>query len=153
MVSTSAKKDEKPLHAAVLQWLSQHQYEPVPPERFEAAKILGQPIYARELPLGKGIYGTDLACDFAISHPDASEGDVLVECHWQETSGSTDEKYPYFVKNIENRYPPSVRVIILLGGGGYRPGALAWLRSQVGDKLRHVATMDDLHIALKKEKL
>ena len=153
MARVTPKKDDRPLHSAVLQWLSQHHYEAVPAERFEAAKILGQRIFARELPLGKGIYDTDLTCDFAISHPDATGGDVLVECHWQESSGSTDEKYPYFVKNIENRYPTGVRVIILLGGGGYRQGAMDWLRSQVGNRLRHVVTLDGFHLAMKKEKM
>ena len=153
MARGAAKKDERLPHSVVTQWLGQHGYEHVAPNRFEAAKLLKQRIYTRELPLGKGIYKTDLACDFAVSNPDSTDGDLLIECHWQESSGTTDEKYPYFVKNIQDCYPAKARVVIVIGGGGYRPGALEWLKGQVSDRLKRVVTLDDFHSVMSKEGL
>ena len=51
---------------------------------------------------------------------------VRIECKWQQCSGSVDEKFPYLMENC--RIMPEDRIIILVDGGGYKPGALAWLK-------------------------
>jgi hypothetical protein len=47
------------------------------------------------------------------------------------------------VLNIEERYP--AKTIILLDGGGYKPGAERWIRNKIGQKLLHVFNMREYH--------
>ena len=118
-------------------------YEEVAKARFIAAQVLGQPIYTRQFHIGKGIYKTDLNCDFIIYHPILHPQGLVIECKWQEVGGTTDEKYPYFILNIQQCYPVEVEVIVLLAGGGYRQAAADWLKGQVGNNLKHVFGMEE----------
>ena len=66
-------------------------------------------------------------------------GRPVIQCKWQASSGSVDEKYPYELACINHL---SVPTIIVLDGGGYKPGAKEWLLGQVGSgNLRHVFDM------------
>lgn len=56
---------------------------------------------------------------------------VRIECKWQQCSGSVDEKFPYLMENC--RIMPEDCIIILVDGGGCKPGALAWLKKAAGD--------------------
>jgi hypothetical protein len=82
----------------------------------------------RQAVIGESIYGTPLRCDFLVSGIKGYEGGLIIESKWQSSSGSADEKYPYLVKNIVERY--SHPAILVIGGGGMRPGAMDWLRQQ-----------------------
>jgi hypothetical protein len=42
-----------------------------------------------------------------------------------------DEKLPYVNADIENFYPAPT--IVLIDGGGIKPGAINWLNTQVGN--------------------
>lgn len=53
--------------------------------------------------------------------------EVRVECKWQQSSGSVDEKYPYLYLNCVEKMPEQ-EIIIIVDGGGAKPGAIAWLR-------------------------
>lgn len=49
-----------------------------------------------------------------------------IECKWQQASGSVDEKFPFlFLNCAEKMVEP--HVVILLDGGGAKPGAINWL--------------------------
>ena len=86
--------------------------------------------YARQVHIGPGIYGTDIYVDFyIIGSPAIAEG-LIIECKWQQVGGSVDEKLPYVNLNIQNCYPAPA--IVLLDGGGMKPGAITWLKQQVG---------------------
>lgn len=50
-----------------------------------------------------------------------------VECKWQQSSGSVDEKYPFLFLNCTQRMHEP-HIIILLDGGGAKQGAIDWLR-------------------------
>lgn len=55
---------------------------------------------------------------------------VRIECKWQQSSGSVDEKLPYLYLNcIETM--PETDIIIIAGGGGMKPGAIPWLKDAV----------------------
>jgi hypothetical protein len=56
---------------------------------------------------------------------------VRIECHWQETPGSVDEKFPYLLLNAVECMPEN-EVLILLGGNGARPEAVNWLAREAG---------------------
>lgn len=72
------------------------------------------------------IYGHKAKSEFlALS---ASRGmRARIECKWQHRTGSVDEKFPYLMLNCERVEEPLV--IILIDGGGYKPGALEWIKN------------------------
>lgn len=86
--------------------------------------------YARQVNIGPGIYGTDIEVDFYIIGSAAIPGGLIIECKWQQVGGSVDEKLPYVNLNIQNCYPAPA--VVLIDGGGMKPGAIAWLTQQVG---------------------
>lgn len=96
----------------------------------------------RQKSIGQGIYGTMLRADFFLEHiPDYPDG-LIIESKWQETMGSVDEKLPYLVENIRICYP--CPAIIVVGGGGMRSLALAWLKRQAdGYRLVAVFTLEE----------
>lgn len=51
-----------------------------------------------------------------------------IECKWQQVSGSVDEKLPYLFLNCSLKMQEP-HIIILLDGGGAKPGAVEWLRN------------------------
>jgi hypothetical protein len=98
--------------------------------------------FRRQLRLCDSIFGTPIYTDFYLpSAPGFPEG-LCIESKWQQTGGSVDEKLPYLVANIQERFP--LPVIVVLHGGGYRPGAEAWLRRQVGGNLAGVYGLEGL---------
>ena len=56
--------------------------------------------------------------------------DIRIECKWQQSSGSVDEKLPYLYLNCIEAMPES-HIIILIDGPGFRAGAIQWLRDAV----------------------
>ena len=91
-------------------------------------KIIGGKQYARKVPLGDTIYESPREADFLIINRDRFPNDLVIECKWQQSKGSVDEKYPFLLYNIVRTGIPTV---ILLDGGGYRPSALKWLKDMV----------------------
>ncbi|NJM73577.1 MAG: hypothetical protein HC862_27565 [Scytonema sp. RU_4_4] len=85
--------------------------------------------YARQVYIGPGIYGTEIYVDFYIIGSPKIPSGLIIECKWQQTSGSVDEKLPYVNLNIQNCYPSPA--IVLIDGGGMKSGAITWLRNQV----------------------
>jgi hypothetical protein len=83
--------------------------------------------FARQVPCGTSIYETKRKCDFLVLNKEKFPEGLIIECKWQESNGSVDEKYPFTVFNILKIGVPT---IILLDGGGYKPAAMEWLRKQ-----------------------
>lgn len=121
--------------------LAERKYSQVPGRRFEAAKGLGQLIFTTQFVVCHGIYGTPIRCDFMLYRPYKHPQQLAIETKWQESPGTTDEKYPYLVANIREKYP--CPAIVLLDGDGYRPGAAKWLKNQCDDRLLHVFSMGE----------
>ena len=61
---------------------------------------------------------------------------MVIQCKWQASKGSVEEKYPFEVLSIQlNEFA----TIIVLDGSDYSPGAAFWLKGQAGkNKLLHV---------------
>lgn len=108
------------------------------------ALLFDDKVYTKQYPICEGIYGTTVRCDFIRFNPSKNNGFLAIEAKWQQTGGSVDEKYPYVVENIRKCYPCTC--IIILDGGGYKPGAEIYLRSQVGSKLIGVYNMTEFRI-------
>ncbi|MFO7634171.1 MAG: PD-(D/E)XK nuclease superfamily protein [Caldilinea sp.] len=81
----------------------------------------------------QSIYGHDAKTEFVIRSKKYTL-EVRVECKWQQVSGSVDEKFPYLYINCLEGMPEN-HVIIVLDGGGAKPGAVGWLRRACANKL------------------
>ena len=77
---------------------------------------------------GKTIYEAPRKVDFLIVNPDLFPDGLVIECKWQQVSGSVDEKYPYLLFNIIKTAIPT---IVLIDGKGYRQAALKFLKDEV----------------------
>lgn len=85
--------------------------------------------YARQVYIGWGIYQTDIFVDFYLIDAGKYPKGLIIECKRQQSDGSVDEKLPYLNLNIAQCYPAPA--IVLIDGGGMKPGAIAWLKKQV----------------------
>ncbi len=54
--------------------------------------------------------------------------EIRIECKWQQTAGSVDEKLPHVYLSAVNAVPEN-NVIILIDGPGFRDGAISWLKN------------------------
>jgi hypothetical protein len=100
-------------------------------QAFANRKSIGGKQYLTQLPAGDTIYETTRKCDFLVINRDKFPNDLIIECKWQQSSGSVDEKYPFLLFNIIRTGIPT---IVLMDGGGYKPAAMAWLKEQVNPK-------------------
>ena len=98
------------------------------------------PSFARQVKIGYTIYGTDLISDFFLYHPRKWPNGLAIEAKWQQTTGTVDEKFPYFVMNI---WSSEYQTVFVLDGGGYREGAERWVRSMRKHNLIHVFNMSE----------
>ncbi len=88
--------------------------------------------YIKQLHVGDSIYETKRKVDFFIVNKNKYPDGFIIECKWQQSAGTTDEKYPFLLFNILKTGVPTV---ILLDGGGYKPAAEAWLKNQANKKI------------------
>lgn len=101
--------------------------------------------YLYQYHIGETIYGTKRKVDFFVKPNLKYKNGLAIECKWQKSKGSVDEKYPYLCECIEyNRVP----TIIIIDGGGYKLGAFNWLKKQVEKRkyLLNVCTMNEFQI-------
>lgn len=84
-------------------------------------------------------YHSQMRLDFLLYHPQKWPRGLAIECKWQSSPGTVDEKFPYLVLGMRGIPIPGV---ILLAGGGYRDGALAWLMQQETDDLIIIESLD-----------
>lgn len=136
-----ANRRGQTLENAVHDLLSE-EYEQVSSARFFALRDLRQPIFTEQCTIGRDIYGKNRRVDFVLYHPRRWQDCLVIQCKWQASSGSVEEKYPFEVLSIQlNEFA----TIIVLDGGGYGPGAEAWLRGQAGkNKLLHVLSLGEI---------
>lgn len=131
---TRANRTGNVLEKTVLQLLEQHGYTPFwdhKKQLFANREAVGGKQYARHVSVGPTIYESERIVDFLVINKDKFPNGLVIECKWQQSSGSVDEKYPFLVFNI---YRTGVPTIILLDGGGYKKTAEAWLRAQAGEE-------------------
>jgi hypothetical protein len=55
---------------------------------------------------------------------------MRIECKWQQSSGSVDEKFPYLYLNCIEAMPEK-QIMIVVDGNGARSGAVSWLKDAV----------------------
>ncbi|MGL4524772.1 MAG: PD-(D/E)XK nuclease superfamily protein [Spirochaetia bacterium] len=143
-----ANKTGNLLELTVRQHLDHKNYTHVPAKNFDeliAQNLLNQPLYTTQALVGKTIYHTDRRCDFLIFHPQKWAQKLIIECKWQQSNGSVDEKFPFLVENIRLLKVPS---LIIVDGGGHKPGAITWLKAQADTHLLHVLSLSEFMVCL-----
>jgi hypothetical protein len=90
----------------------------------------------RHLVIGTSIYGNTLKHDFVF--PDKK---LIIEVKWQQSIGTTDEKYPLLVANLKKQ--SEYKSIIIADGGGAKAKSIEWMREQIDDKLIGVMTISE----------
>ena len=92
---------------------------------FKQPELYGKELLLRHAPY-RTIYGHPGKTEFLI-RSQRYQLEVRVECKWQQSAGSVDEKFPYLYLNcIEGM--PERDIIILVDGGGAKAGSIQWLR-------------------------
>ncbi len=136
---TRANRSGFRLESWVKDYLQECGYNDVSAKAFREQNGDDEPCFAKQCVIGQSIYGTKRKVDFVLRHPKLWPGGLVIQCKWQASSGSVDEKYPYELACINHLSFPT---IIVLDGGGYKPGAKEWLLGQVGSgNIRHVFDM------------
>ena len=126
----------KRLESFVAQHLDQRGYRYVTRDKFDLEKTLKKSAYTTQYEVGKSIYGKKRRVDLILYHPELYPNCLCIQCKWQSSGGSVEEKYPYEVESIA---AGDYETIVILDGGGYSPGAHQWLVSQAGKRrLKHV---------------
>ena len=59
---------------------------------------------------------------------------IRIECKWQQSAGSVDEKFPYLYLNCVEQMPED-QILIVVDGGGAKAGAVEWLRRACAERL------------------
>lgn len=85
------------------------------------------------------IYGTPMRIDFFAWHPEKYPKGLIIECKYQETKGSADEKYPYTVANLRKTGIPA---ILLVMGSGPKPCAIEWCMKQQDERIKVFKDME-----------
>ena len=70
---------------------------------------------------------------------------IRIECKWQQVAGSVDEKLPYLYLNTIEAMPEK-SIMILIDGGGWKTGAIKWLKDAVQQKKYTTEENDDKKI-------
>jgi len=58
---------------------------------------------------------------------------IRIECKWQQSKGSVDEKLPYLYLNCVEAMPEN-NIVVVLDGNGWKQGAREWLKEAVCKK-------------------
>lgn len=101
-------------------------------QAFDNRKAIGGKQYLKQLPCGRTIYQTTRKVDFLVINKDKFPNDLIIECKWQQSKGSVDEKYPFLLFNIIKTGVPTA---VLLDGEGYSPSAKKWLADQADKEM------------------
>jgi hypothetical protein len=98
--------------------------------------------FRRQVKIGESIFHHKLRADFVLINLAGFPNGLIVESKWQDSLGSTDEKFPGLVENIRRCYP--LPTVIVVSGKGARVGAVNYLREKVdGQQLIAVYDMED----------
>ena len=120
-----ANRTGRVLESVVQNAFAQQGFIVLPYEGYAAGGLLAGDYLLKHVPY-TSIYGHPAKTEFLALSP-ARNMEIRIECKWQQVSGSVDEKFPYLFENCKNMPEPAV--FILVDGGGYKPGALQWLKT------------------------
>lgn len=96
------------------------------------------------------IYGLPMRVDFFVWHPVKYPDGLIIECKYQETSGSADEKFPYTIACLRNIGLPA---ILLLVGKGAKRCSVDWCLQQQDHQLTVFSDFESFFRAANRELL
>lgn len=122
---TTANLNGNELERFVIDILLRKGYEYIEPKLFLGfIEVSEQKAFSHQVNIGNTIYDTMRKCDLIVFNPSWKDEHYkairIIECKWQESKGSVDEKYPYLVLNIKKL---QYDTYILLDEDAYKQGA------------------------------
>lgn len=78
-----------------------------------------------EVALGKTVIGKDRSVDVFVIRPDDRKA-IAIECKYQDSQGSVDEKIPYALQDLQALWVPGC---LVYAGKGWSKGVLHMLES------------------------
>lgn len=97
--------------------------------------------FERHVHLCDSIYGSKLYNDFVVRGIPPWVDGLIIESKYQGSSGSADEKFPFLVANIKEKFPHPC--VILYSLDGAKPKSVEWLvKQQDGVKLIAILKYD-----------
>lgn len=111
-----------------------HGFEVVPYSAYIKTKskhIFGNELLLTNMPY-ETIYGHRGKTEFLIVS-EKYKCNIRVECKWQQSNGSVDEKLPYLYLNAIETMPEDF-IIIVIDGKGWKNGAIRWLKDAVKER-------------------
>lgn len=127
-----ANQQGRTLEQVVTGTLAQKGFEIVPFKEWERnARLFSGDLLLTNVPY-ETIYGHPGKTEFKIVSQ--RYGEYRIECKWQQSAGSVDEKFPYLYLNCIEKMPER-NIIIIVDGQGAKPGAVNWLRQAAAKKL------------------
>lgn len=94
------------------------------------------------------LYGLPMRVDFYVWNPVKYPNGLIIECKYQETSGSADEKFPYTIACLRKTELPA---ILLLIGQGAKRCAVEWCLRQQDRQLTVFADFESFFRAANRE--
>lgn len=121
-----ANKTGSVLEEIVKATLLKHGFTLIPyREHINAPELHGNELLLTNVPYTT-IYGARGYTEFLLKS-EKYNLETRIECKWQQSAGSVDEKLPYTYLSCAEAVPED-DVIILIDGEGFRDGAKHWLR-------------------------
>lgn len=128
-----ANKQGRVLESTIVSVFSNHGFREVKhSDWIKKPQAFGEEILIRGAPY-TSIYGHSAKTEFLAVSKRLSKT-VRIECKWQQSAGSVDEKFPYLYLNCVQAMPEN-EIIIILDGGGAKTHAVNWLRQAARDRL------------------
>ncbi len=120
-----ANQSGKRLEEWVARVLEDRGYEMIEPKwLLKPASLLDQSSYCSQYRVGSDVYGRWRRVDFFAYHPDKWPDGLIIQCKFQGSSGSVDEKLVFEAMSIDFSEIPAV---VVLEGDGYSVEARNWL--------------------------
>lgn len=127
-----ANAQGRTLESVVINTLEQKGLRKVPYKEYATGlNLYGDELLLINVPY-ETIYGHQGKTEFKIQSQ--RYGEYRIECKWQQSAGSVDEKFPYLYLNCIEKMPEA-NIIIIIDGQGAKPGAVTWLRRAAELKL------------------
>lgn len=109
----------------------------------DAGRLISDNVLLKNAPY-ESIYGTKCRSEFLLKY---QGHDIRIECKYQQSAGSVDEKLPYLMMNFTQKVDEE-ETIIITHGEGFRDGAINWLRESCRDTKCKVFTLLEFTIYL-----
>ncbi|TCL76901.1 hypothetical protein EDC14_1001186 [Hydrogenispora ethanolica] len=128
-----ANSQGRTLEQVVIATLQQKGFQVLPYAKYQGTLLEGvaDDLLLTNVPF-ENIYGQQSKTEFKLVS--RRWGEYRIECKWQQSAGSVDEKFPYLYLNCIEKMPEA-NIILIVDGQGARPGAVEWLRRAARERL------------------